>query len=333
MSKIIKISPEYIEKCKTDFDAYLTRYRAGFLSYLEKGEFKDNKISYSDPFTTANKKATLYFKEIAWLKMQTLVREFDKEVAWHGLAFRGEDPEKNEYTITDILVYPQEVTGATVNTDQTEYQNWLMGQPDEIFNNIRMQGHSHVNMGTTPSGVDTNLYDQLLGQLEDDMFYIFMIWNKRWEKTIMIYDMASNTMFETADVTVKIVADETGVERFLADAKDKVKTKTYTYTGNTAPNTAAKTTTAAIVKIDDKKKEEPKSATKVDDVLGKSKEPEKEQKKSKKEKKKTKVDGSSLNRSYYDRLYGYLNGGTGYYDDEKDDLYGAFGVYDGRYSR
>jgi high-affinity K+ transport system ATPase subunit B len=45
----------------------------------------------------------------------------------------------------------------------------------------------------------------------------------------MIYDMASNTMFETADVTVKIVADETGVERFLADAKDKVKTKTYTY--------------------------------------------------------------------------------------------------------
>jgi hypothetical protein len=36
-------------------------------------------------------------------------------------------------------------------------------------------------MGTTPSGVDTNLYDQLLGQLEDDMFYIFMIWNKRWE--------------------------------------------------------------------------------------------------------------------------------------------------------
>lgn len=219
MSKNIKIT-----------DESLNEVRKAFEEALSTGKFSDGKITFTKTLGIVNRKATVFFTELAWLKMQTLIREFDKEVAWHGIAKRGEDASKDEYYITDILVYPQEVTGATVSTDQEKYQMWLMNHDDEVFNNIRMQGHSHVNMGVTPSSVDTSLYDRILEQLDDDMFYIFMIWNKRKEKTIKIYDLAKNILFDTLDVTVEVLDDGTGIEKFLKDAKDAVKDKPTTPT-------------------------------------------------------------------------------------------------------
>ena len=225
MAKIIRLSPD----CFDDI-------RAAFEEVLRSAKLSDGKINFTKSFGNIQRKATVYFTEKAWLKMQALVSNFDKEVAWHGTAYRGDDPEKDEYYIGDILVYPQEVTGSTVTTDQVKYQSWLMEHDDDIFNNIRMQGHSHVNMGTTPSSVDTSLYDRILDQLDDTMFYIFMIYNKRGEKTYKIYDLAKNVLFETADVDVKIIDGEIGLSKFMADAKDKVTTKTYSsgsgYNGN-----------------------------------------------------------------------------------------------------
>lgn len=218
MSKIIKMTSQNLDELRKDFEEAL------------KGvKLSDGKINFTKTFGNIQRKATLYFTELAYLKMLTLVREFDKEVAWHGIAKRH-DTEEDAYVISDILVYPQEVTGATVNTDQEKYQMWLMSHEDDVFNNIRMQGHSHVNMGTTPSTVDTSLYERLLDQLDDTMFYIFLIWNKRNEKTIKIYDLAKNVLFETADVTVSLIEDGTGMEKFLSIAKEMVQDKKYTPT-------------------------------------------------------------------------------------------------------
>lgn len=213
MAKIIKLTPEYKDQIMKEFG-----------EALSNAKFSDGKLSYTKIFNSVQRKATVYFTELAWLKMQTLVREFDKEIAWHGVAYRGDDPEKDEYTITDILVYPQEVTGSTVTTDQSKYQMWLYSHDDDVFNNIRMQGHSHVNFSTSPSGVDTSLYESILDQLDDSMFYIFLIYNKKGDKTYLIYDMAKNILFETADVTVKVIDDGTGMCAFLEDAKSKVTT-------------------------------------------------------------------------------------------------------------
>lgn len=243
MSKIIKVTSEYLDEVRKDFE-----------EALSSGKFSDGKITFTKTIGTVNRKATVFFTRDAWSKMQALVSNFDKEVAWHGVATRGEDDGKDEYFITDILVYPQEVTGATVNTDQEKYEMWLMNHDDDVFNNIRMQGHSHVNMGVTPSSVDTSFYDRILEQLDDTMFYIFMIWNKKQEKTIKIYDLEKNILFDTADVTVeqlpgdddtldmshlseeeqKAVAEfltkyreNKRTESFIKDAKDMVKDKTY----------------------------------------------------------------------------------------------------------
>ena len=211
MAKIIRLTPEYLNQIREEFE-----------TSLRSMKLADGKLSFSKSFGSIDRKATVYFTDMAWQKMQALIRECDKEVGWHGIAYRGDDPEKDEYFINDILVYPQEVTGATVTTDQEKYQSWLFDHDDDVFNNIRMQGHSHVNMGTTPSGVDTSLYERILDQLDDQMFYIFLIYNKRGEKTYKIYDLAKNVLFETADVTVEVLdAPPLDVEINIAGLSDE----------------------------------------------------------------------------------------------------------------
>lgn len=219
MAKHIKITKESMEAAW-----------AAFNEVLSKTKSEDGRISFSYNIGTVDRKAVVYFTEKAWLKMISLIRECDKEVGWHGIATRGQDESKDEYFIHDILVYPQEVTGATVTPDQNEYQTWLYGHEDDVFNNIRMQGHSHVNMGVTPSTVDTAFYSEILSQLDDSMFYIFMIWNKRAEKTVKIYDLKKNVLFETADCTVKVLPGDLGLDKFLSEAKTMVREKKYTPT-------------------------------------------------------------------------------------------------------
>lgn len=205
MAKIIKMTPECIDELRKEFEFTL------------KGlKLSDGRLNYTKSFGNIDRKANVFFTKIAWDKMQALIKEFYKEIAWHGLAYRGEDG-SDDYFITDILVYPQEVTASTVTTDQEKYQMWLMQQEDDVFNNIRMQGHSHVNMGVTPSSVDTSLYDRILDQLDDDMFYIFLIYNKKGDKTFKIYDLAKNVMFDTADVTVKVLDDVSDTYHFNID--------------------------------------------------------------------------------------------------------------------
>ena len=238
--------------------------------------------------------------------MQILIREFNDEVAWHGIATRCE--EKDTYLISDILVYPQEVTGTTVTTDQEKYQMWLMEQEDDIFNNIRMQGHSHVNMATSPSSVDLNLYESILDQLSGDMFYIFMIWNKSGSKTVKIYDLRENILFETSDVTVSIkdVGDMSG---FLKEAKELVQKKTYTptYGGNGYPYSGY----GGYGSYGAKKKDEKKDVT----SLGKHKPLTSENKKSKGRKGKRKKGNKSNKQVTLDDYFGLSTQDVDGYDD------------------
>lgn len=168
----------------------------------------------------AKPKVKVLFTEKAWVKMQTLIKNFSTEVAWHGLAARGKKP--FEYIIYDILVYPQEVSGATVTTDQSEYEKWLMGLGDREFNNLRMQGHSHVEMSPSPSPKDRVLYNSITEQLGNDMFYIFLIWNKQGDGFIEIHDRRENKVFHSSDITVS-VKWSVNAEKFLKQARALVK--------------------------------------------------------------------------------------------------------------
>lgn len=233
MSKIISLTPELIAQCRTEFFAALEKAKQEFDQQLTQNKISGGKIDFSfgryvRSFDQADRKATVYFSELAWIKMTSLIREFSTEVAWHGIAHRDEDETKDVYYITDILVYPQKVTGGNVETDQDAYQTWLYGLSDEQFSNLRMQGHSHVNMGTTPSSVDLTQQGKILEQMRGDMFYIFMIWNKSHSKNIKIYDLKKNVLFETEDVEVKINDEIIGITKFIENAKEICKPPVYT---------------------------------------------------------------------------------------------------------
>ena len=166
-------------------------------------------------------KQKVYITSKAYAKMLQYVTQSHLEIAWHGTV---EHPEENVYKITDVMLYPQTVTAATVTTDQKEYETWLDNLEDEVFNKIRFQGHSHVNMAVNPSGVDLEYYNDLTNALSTNTFYIFLIMNKKQDFYIEIRDLANNTYYEKEDIEL-IVLDENN-ENLLSDVEFEIKQNT-----------------------------------------------------------------------------------------------------------
>ncbi len=216
MSSPIKLTEELIREIKREFAAK-----------LKDMTLRNGKLEYSKELEWGkDKRATVVFSPAAFAKMAALIQQFSTEIAWHGVVYR-DDEAPDVFHITDILVYPQIVSGATVNTDQDAYQTWLYSFDDEVFSHIRMQGHSHVNMAVSPSGTDIEHQEKLLAQVGDDDYYIFMIWNKSYECFVRIYDRLNNTLYGTKDVDVLIGDEGVNLNDFMNSVKKVVTTREY----------------------------------------------------------------------------------------------------------
>lgn len=223
---------------------------------LASGKMAGGVFNYSYDLSKAgqDKQAKLILTPNAYMKTLELVNHFTSEVGWHGTVERVEG-QPATFRLTNILVYPQQVTGATVNTDQEEYQKWGGSLPDEVYNNMHFHGHSHVNFGVSPSSVDLQHREGIISQLKDDDFYIFVIVNKKNDWSIAIYDMPTNTLYETKDVELCVEDVDEDLFTFAENAAKIVKTKTYT------ASTAAKTDTKTD-KVEKEPEKKAKSAKK-----------------------------------------------------------------------
>ena len=148
---------------------------------------------------------TIYITPNAYTKMRALVNKTETEIGWYGTVCKMPGL-NNVYIIEDILVYPQTVTGATCTQDDDKMFEFEMSLTTEQVNSKRFHGHSHVNMGVTPSGVDENFYQDILTQVTD--YFIVAITNKREEYTVRFYDIENNIMY--SDVPIEVLLD--GVE-------------------------------------------------------------------------------------------------------------------------
>jgi len=166
-------------------------------------------------------KPTIIVSTEADRKISALVEQCKDEIAWNGTVTYDED--SNTYYIEDIFVFPQEVTRSTA-TATDDYGLWLSQFSDEEFSKLRFHGHSHVNMGVSPSGVDTTFQEDLINTVQD--FYIFAIYNKKGDYNVWIYNKVKNLVYETKDIYYDSEATEVIV---WADEmiKNFVKTKTY----------------------------------------------------------------------------------------------------------
>lgn len=174
---------------------------------------------------------TIYITPNAYIKMRMLVDKSDKEIGWYGIV--NEMPGlQATYIIEDIVVYPQRVTGVTVEQDEDRMFEFEMSLTTEQVNHKRFHGHSHVNMGTSPSGVDESFYQDLLSQVTD--YFIITITNKRNEYTTRFYDVANNILY--TDVPIHLIQDDGSLYLdWYETNKEQVKEHTYTTTQITKP--------------------------------------------------------------------------------------------------
>lgn len=203
-----------------EIDRIIDELKAQLLS----GRCCGGAIEFKETFKKDDRVAHLYFSPTAWVKMSALVADFYTEVQWHGLVHRISE---NEFEVYDILVPPHTVSATTVISDQEEYTNWLNDLDDETFNAMRFHGHSHVNMGVTPSGVDTGYRSDLITQLprpseDEDVFYIFLILNKSHSWSAEIYDISNNALYSSADKEIDLAVifeDYSFLDVFVKEAK------------------------------------------------------------------------------------------------------------------
>lgn len=194
-----------------------------FSQYLKDLTMTSNSFSFSQSFADVKNKDKVFitFTMKAYIKMRDLVDRYKSEVGWFGFIDKISDL---EYQITDICVYPQLVTGATVKETNDP---WDDDMPIEQIKRRHFHGHSHVDMAPNPSGTDMRHRDDQVAMVKSDSFYLFMITNKSCAWTAALFDLANNVVYNTDDILIDVdLGDGEMLSDFVDDAKKMIKTST-----------------------------------------------------------------------------------------------------------
>lgn len=213
-----------------------------FSAYLKGVTLTSNSFSFSQSFADVKNKDKVFvnFTMKAYIKMRDLVDRYSSEVGWFGFIDKISDL---EYQITDICVYPQLVTGATVKETN---ESWDDDMPIEQIKRRHFHGHSHVNMAPSPSTTDMRHRDDQVSMVKSDSFYLFMITNKSCAWTAALFDLANNVVYNTDDILIDVdLGDGEMLSDFVDEAKKMIKTSTPTLVNKMMAERAAANGTAA----------------------------------------------------------------------------------------
>ena len=138
----------------------------------------------------------IYINPKALDKMALYVQGCDKEIGWLGKATKNE----NIYIIHDVYLFKQEVHSATCELTPEGLSDFVLDMytnhtdiADEVVNNLRLWGHSHVNMGVSPSSQDDNQMDSFK---ESNPWFLRVIANKSGEMEFSLYDYEQQVQFK-----------------------------------------------------------------------------------------------------------------------------------------
>ena len=172
----------------------------------------------------------VYITAEAYVKLRKLVDDTTTEIGWYGTVTKMPGFE-SVFVIDDILVYPQTVTGATCVQDDDRVFEFELNLSTDQVNRKRFHGHSHVNMGVTPSGVDEQFYQDILTQVDD--YFIVMITNKSGAYYTRFYDMQNNILY--TGIPVQVMLDNGIALEHWYDAATQNNIKEHTYTAPIKP--------------------------------------------------------------------------------------------------
>lgn len=173
---------------------------------------------------TAIPEPRIVITPLAFDKMWAWVDACPEEVGWVGRVQKFEEV----FAITDVFLLDQDVQPALTTITEKGVRDFLMEwvvKDPNVVNEMRMWGHSHVNMGTTPSGQDEQQMQLFLNP--DIDWFIRLICNKRgrMQFTILYYTLG----LEVNDVPWDLIrtVDQETMDSYKAELAVKVRKSSY----------------------------------------------------------------------------------------------------------
>lgn len=165
----------------------------------------------------------LYILPQAKTKMELYCDLSDGEIGWLAFVERFENV---GFLITDCILLKQEVNGATTELDPAALLDFWNETPVDRQKNIKMWGHSHVNMSPTPSSQDESQMEYFK---DGNPWFIRLITNKKREYNIDIFDYANGIKIhmDQADLKIYNPGQEDLRKQIEDEIKEKVSKKTY----------------------------------------------------------------------------------------------------------
>lgn len=180
----------------------------------------------------------LYITAQAWTKLMCFIHLVgDYEISGFGRIQTEEIPDGQRSVVTDFDIIKQEVKSAYVESDAQAVMDFLRKIPADQRNEWTLDWHSHVNMGTTPSGTDWTNYKAMLSARMQKQFPA-MIVNKSGNVTA--HQIITDA--KHPEIKVKVIIEDLTDEQFdsiYKECKEKVETlcrkaavTTYSYGGS-----------------------------------------------------------------------------------------------------
>ena len=171
----------------------------------------------------------VYITTNAYAKMAHIVDMVDKEVGWLGTA-EWVKP-SDILVIDDIFLFHQEVNSSTCEITPeglAEFAEELLQKDNgvDIWNNIKVWGHSHVNMGVSPSSQDDS---QMKVFADHNDWFLRIIANKSGELKVDLFDYQANISYIDLKWNILIPELSSTKEFIEKEIKEKVKEKTYSH--------------------------------------------------------------------------------------------------------
>lgn len=166
----------------------------------------------------------VYILPEARLKMEEYCKLCEKEIGWLGFVkhFDGIG-----YLITDVVLLKQEVNGTTTEIDPEGLLDFWEQTPIDKQQDIKIWGHSHVNMSPSPSGQDDSQMDYFK---DGNPWFIRLITNKKGDMNITIYNYTNGFEVHLDELITYYPKHKELEETVAAEIKEKVKEKVYTST-------------------------------------------------------------------------------------------------------
>lgn len=162
------------------------------------------------------------FSPLAWAKTWILVEECAKEVGWFG---EVEELPDNMYCVTDIHIPSQQVTHTETDIDAAGLGELAEEIGLDRAIKLLFWGHSHANMGVTPSGTDVTT---ALSFTEYQIDYLACgIFNKARKMRLDLYHFNNGIIFKDLNGSIYTPEHEELRESLQAEIKDKVEEVRY----------------------------------------------------------------------------------------------------------